>query len=383
MSKTHSETQNERSKGFVTVGENLIRNESSGTYYARMRVKGKLIVRSLKTKVQSVAKLRKADFEKAERSKAASQDAVASGKLTFGQALATFRHRMNGDVTLKPRSREYREERIAALIKSWQGIEQMDVRQFNKTNCLDWAARYRVTGNRGKVVSDTNYNNTKGSLKLVLDIAVEAGAIYDNPARFIKRASVQVKELHLPTDEAFEKMIAEIKHNKCKDLLRFLAYGGFRKSEAAKIRWADIDFEKGAIVVRGDEKTRTKNGEIRRTPIIPAMRNLLERLAAKTPHRQPGDFVMRAKECYSSIKSACAKVGLPNLRHHDMRHYFVTKCIECNVNPKVIAAWAGHKDGGVLILTRYAHVRPEHSQQMAQQVIFGKASPAKPSITDN
>lgn len=371
MTKTHSGTQNGQ-KGFVTVGENLIRNASSGTYYARIRVKGKLIVRSLKTKVQSVAKLRRADFEKRERTKAASQDAVAAGKLTFAQALSTFRHRMNGDVTLKPRSREYREERIAALIKSWQGIEAMDVRQFTKANCLDWAAKYRTTGNRGKPVSDTNYNNTVGSLKLVLDIAEEAGAIYHNPAKSIKRAKVQIKELHLPTDDVFEQVISEIKHDKCKDLLRFLAYGGFRKTEASQIRWGDISFEKGEIVVRGDEITRTKNGEIRRAPMIPAMRGLLERLASENLNRKLSDCVMRASECYASIKSACAKVGIPTFRHHDLRHYFVTKCIECNVNPKVIAAWAGHKDGGVLILTRYAHVRPDHSQQMAQQVVFGK-----------
>src|SRR5262245_13548887 len=113
--KTQNPTQ---SKDWLTVGENLRRYVPSGTYYAAVRVKGKLIVRSLKTKVQSVAKLRLSDFEKTERTKAASMDAVASGKMTFNQALETFRNRMNGDATLKPRSREYREERIAALLKS-------------------------------------------------------------------------------------------------------------------------------------------------------------------------------------------------------------------------------------------------------------------------
>ena len=43
---------------------NLIRYVPSGTYYARLRVKGKLIRRSLKTDVLSVAKLRLSDFEK-------------------------------------------------------------------------------------------------------------------------------------------------------------------------------------------------------------------------------------------------------------------------------------------------------------------------------
>ncbi|MGA9778865.1 MAG: hypothetical protein WBS33_11405, partial [Verrucomicrobiia bacterium] len=49
---------------------NLIRYVPSGTYFARLRVKGKLIRRSLKTKTLSVAKLRLADMEKAERKRA-------------------------------------------------------------------------------------------------------------------------------------------------------------------------------------------------------------------------------------------------------------------------------------------------------------------------
>jgi hypothetical protein len=56
---------------------NLIRYEPSGVYFARLRVKGKLIRRSLKTDQISVAKLRLADFEKSERQKSQSVSAVA------------------------------------------------------------------------------------------------------------------------------------------------------------------------------------------------------------------------------------------------------------------------------------------------------------------
>jgi len=41
---------------------NLIRYVPSGTYYARLRIKGKLVRKSLKTDLVSVAKLRLADF---------------------------------------------------------------------------------------------------------------------------------------------------------------------------------------------------------------------------------------------------------------------------------------------------------------------------------
>ena len=46
---------------------NLVRYAPSGIYFARMRVKGKLIRKSLKTDVMTVAKLRLSDMEKFER----------------------------------------------------------------------------------------------------------------------------------------------------------------------------------------------------------------------------------------------------------------------------------------------------------------------------
>jgi len=47
-----------------TQFSNLIRYVPSGTYFARLRVRGKLIRQSLKTDVLSVAKLRLVDLEK-------------------------------------------------------------------------------------------------------------------------------------------------------------------------------------------------------------------------------------------------------------------------------------------------------------------------------
>ena len=64
----------------------------------------------------------------------------------------------------------------------------------------------------------------------------------------------------------------------CANLARFLAYGGFRKSEAANIQWQDSDFTGKKITVFGDPESRTKNGEFRAVPMIPDMARLLGRL---------------------------------------------------------------------------------------------------------
>ena len=121
-----------------------------------------------------------------------------------------------------------------------------------------------------------------------MDISIAEGARYGNPAAIIKKAKIRQKALTLPEHEQFLALIAEIENagawcsTDCANLVRFLAFGGFRKGEAETITWADCDFEKGEIVVRGDPETGTKNWSIRRVPMIPDMRNLLEATAART-----------------------------------------------------------------------------------------------------
>src|SRR5688500_17873456 len=64
-----SETEKE-SQWQKTPVANLVRNALSGIYYARVRVRGKLIWKTLKTDRMSVAKLRLGDFLKEENHRA-------------------------------------------------------------------------------------------------------------------------------------------------------------------------------------------------------------------------------------------------------------------------------------------------------------------------
>jgi CheY-like chemotaxis protein len=65
----------------------LVRNTASGVYYARVRIKGKLIWKSLKADNLSVAKLRLRDFFKKENKRVEITGAAERRKMTFGDAL--------------------------------------------------------------------------------------------------------------------------------------------------------------------------------------------------------------------------------------------------------------------------------------------------------
>src|SRR5207245_8675505 len=126
----------------------------------------------------------------------------------------------------------------------------------------------------------TNYNNTVGIFRHVLNVAVEAGVIYSNAAAVVKRAAVRGKQIALPTIEKFNALIAEMRagHSRdsinCADFAAGLAFTGCRKGEAGEITLQDVDFDAGETVVRGDSKTGTKNWELRRVPLIPDARAL-------------------------------------------------------------------------------------------------------------
>jgi integrase len=356
---------------------NLVRYKSSGMYFARFRVRGKLIRRGLKTRQISVAKLRLADLEKQERQRAEHQTAVADGVMAFADALAIYKQRLAGDGSLKPRSKVYREERIAALLKSWRGLDKTDIRKISKSDCLAWAADF------GQKAAPSNFNNTVGTLRLILEVGVEAGARYDNPARFIKRLRVLPKKLQLPSQDEFLALVEVIEkadggwNHRCADLVRFLAFGGFRKGEAAAITWGECDLEKGEIVVRGDSQTGTKNWTIRRVPMIPEMRQLLERLREERADESATDSVMQVRECQGAINSACKKLGIARFTHHDLRHLFATRCIESGVDIPTVSRWLGHKDGGAFAMKVYGHLRDQHSVSMAQRVTFSRPDTSK------
>jgi integrase len=339
-------------------------------------MRGKLIRRSLET---SDLQLAKRKLDELAASEARATEDRRNAKLTFAEGLEEFRTRgyrvgIHGKPSkrkpLKPRTRVYYEERIAALLKSWPELEEMPLRKLSQRDCEQWADRFSQTA------SPSVYNHTISILRQVVQIGVECGARYDNPALALGRMGDRPKKLQLPEPEQFKQFVREIEtagsgfSKGCGDLVQFLAYGGFRKSEAANVLWENIDLNRGVIAVFGDPETRTKNGQFRTVPIIPDMRALLERLQKERPDAQKTDPVMQVRECQRAMDSAAKKVGMPRITHHDLRHLFATRCIESGVDIPTLSRWLGHKDGGALAMKVYGHLRDHHSANMAQKVTF-------------
>ena len=293
--------------------------------------------------------------------------------MTFGEAADIHLRNLDDNLSIKPRTREYWREVLFALLKSWPGLRETEVRKITQSACKKWARDY------AKTASSTRYNNTIAILRHVLNVAIENGVIYNNAAAIVKRASVRGKEIALPTAEKFNAMISEMRagHSRdsinCADLAAGLAFTGCRIGEARQIAWRDVDFDAGEIVVRGDSMTGTKNWELHRVPLIPDARALFQRMRGERIRESLDAKVFLVGECQKSLDRAAKKVGVARITHHDLRHLFATRCIESGVDIPTVSRWLGHKDGGALAMKTYGHLRREHSIAQAQRVTFAPA----------
>jgi len=204
--------------------------------------------------------------------------------------------------------------------------------------------------------------------------------------------------LQLPEPEQFDRLVEKIENGgsrfsrHCADLVRFLAFSGCRISEARGVTWADVNMERGEINVHTAKRRCTSNAHsARQVPIIPAMRQLLERLRSEQ-NPKPSDRVCVVGECEKALTAACGVkngerlkrtrrgkeielgIGIERITHHDLRHLFATRCIETGVDIPTVSRWLGHSDGGGLAMKTYGHLRREHSAAMAQRVTFGTST---------
>ena len=142
------------------------------------------------------------------------------------------------------------------------------------------------------------------------------------------------------------------------DFIEFLGLAGLGQAEAAAITRADVDLEAGRIIVY---RFKTDTGFA--IPVFPQVRLLVEKLCQG---KKPSERLFKISQARAALRNACRRLDFPRYSHRSLRRCFITRAIELGVDVKVIATWQGHRDGGKLILDTYSHVRPEHSNRMAQ-----------------
>ena len=241
------------------------------------------------------------------------------------------------------------------------------------------------------------------ALRNVLKAAVDAGHLRDVP-RFPKVKVEPPPRRHLITPEEFDRLLLSClakqddepvtkNGEQLRDYLRFLAYTGTREQEALQVRWAHVDFQRRRVFIGAGEEFNatvftigsggtTKNRGSRVVDFNAQLENLVRDMHARRPgdsswlfpSPQRGDQDLPAKTFRESLKLVRTAAKLPEVGFHDLRHLFCSFCVMAGIDFLTIAAWLGHKDGGILIGKVYGHLLDEHRQKMAAKLTIGIAA---------
>lgn len=199
-------------------------------------------------------------------------------------------------------------------------------------------------------------------LRHMLRMAVRWGILGEDPLREVEMAPERDPDVwtYLRRDEA-ERLIQTINPT-YRDLLEFLLFTGLRVGDALRLRWEDVDLDRGVLYVRG---SRTKSGRPFGVPLHERARAVLERRNEEVlrdatgidwrslrifPHSE--DWFRRA------FKKALRETGLPeSIRIHDLRHTFASWLALSGAPLQDIQALLGHRQ--ITTTLRYAHLNPD------------------------
>lgn len=179
-------------------------------------------------------------------------------------------------------------------------------------------------------------------------------------------------------------------------VILLLSRTGLRISEAAALRWQDIDFERNMIHVANDNRSArngtqagrsTKNREDRWCPMPSDLRQALlgqrraqDGRALHGPHggalKADTVRVILIREVIKPLKSrfptTSGELGFEHGRLHSFRHFFCSACANQGVPERMVIKWLGHKDSSMLRV--YYHMNDDDAQRQIQRVDFGGGS---------
>lgn len=154
------------------------------------------------------------------------------------------------------------------------------------------------------------------------------------------------------SDEQIRTILAEVNSSvPMADVIWFQVYSAFRIGETCRLRWADLDEAKKTVLIRQRKHPRKKYDEI--SPLLGKAWEIVQ--------RQPrgGEFIFPYKPdtIKASWERAMERLGLEDIRIHDLRHEGISRLIEQGYSIAEVQLCSGHKD--LKSFQRYLKLRPE------------------------
>lgn len=244
-------------------------------------------------------------------------------------------------------------------------------------------------------LSAKTVKNIHGVLHAALDQAVLNKYLLHNPTAACKLPKVIRKEMHILEDELIGAFVEAIQGERFEGVFYTALFTGMRKGEVLGLTWDCVDFVRGTVLVNkqlqrpreGDGTCKlaaTKNGKSRRLTPARAVIAMLKQVKAKQlewqllhgPYFQnPMNLVftnelgeyLNPNTVYNDYKKVVEKLGVPELRFHDLRHTYAVASIMAGDDMKTVQENLGHATAS-FTLDVYGHVTEQMKRDSADRI---------------
>ena len=284
----------------------------------------------------------------------------------------------------------------ASMVQNFKDYLDRAAEEITALEISTWRVKEKErTGNKDKSI-----NHKVTALKTVLNFGVENELIAVNPLsrlKKLKEVDSSTKTRYLTEDErtrflaALDKLDNDARSarqrtrqhakgqhlpsmdgwafaNYFKPLVLLSLHTGIRRHALLSMRWEDVDFNNGSVILRADTAKNKK------TDIIPLNTTALEVLRLwhaqrindnplVFPSPQTGGIM---NNCNSSFERLLREASITNFRWHDMRHDFASRLVMAGVDLNTVRELMTHSD--ISMTLRYAHLAPEKKRAAVELI---------------
>jgi integrase len=240
------------------------------------------------------------------------------------------------------------------------------------------ATPYLIQGYLQTRASNSNYNRHRKDLAALFEYGRKVlGVIQVNPCNVIEKLPEEKEPKKIPTQEEFIKLIRAADGQE-RPLLMVLAYTAARIDEALRLRWEDVNFERGFIRL-WTKKTKDGSYRAREIPMKEFMKALMLQLWEARRQDEwvflnpkTGDrFIHRPK----IMRSICVRAGIPHYGFHSIRHFVSSYLLDREkIGKPTVGRMLGHQSLSTTDI--YSHSIGVHSVDDALDMAMDKLEAA-------
>ena len=150
-----------------------------------------------------------------------------------------------------------------------------------------------------------------------------------------------------------EELLKRQNHKSAKipycDILNFSILTAMRIGEITNLKWSDLDRENKTIEIKNRKDPRNTEGNDHEIPLLGgSFEILLKQEERKNPKQPNVIFPYNSRSISAGWQRVRQKLGIENLRYHDLRREGASRLAEMGIPINIIARVTGHKNLNIL-----------------------------------